>query len=215
MVNVSTRTSDNKVQIGLTKPNTDSCFDLYMVRGFFDAETCRELITEMHRSPAGPATVYGRESGSVDERVRKATRLVPSSETVERVRRRLLEYRGEVGEHFGISLSGCEDPQFLRYRVGDFFVAHQDGNTGLLLLDREQSRKVSVVMFLNRQSEAPEADAYAGGSLVFSDWRARQDCREFRLSGEAGTMVTFHSEITHEVVPITHGERYSIVSWYV
>jgi SM-20-related protein len=203
------------VQIGFTKPNAHSHFDLYTVRGFFDAETCAELITEMRRSPAGPATLYGRdESGSVDERVRKAARLVPSWETVERVRRRLLEYRGEVGEHFGISLSGCEDPQFLRYRVGDFFVAHQDGNTGLLLLDREQSRKVSVVIFLNRQSEAPETDAYAGGSLVFSDWRAGQDCSEFRLSGEAGTMVTFHSEITHEVVPITYGERYSIVSWY-
>lgn len=204
------------MKIGLTQPNTDSCFDLYMVRGFFDAQMCGELITEMRRSPAGPATVYGQgEAGSVNERMRKATRLVPSLETIDRIRRRLLDYREEVGKHFGISLNDCEDPQFLRYGVGDFFVAHQDGNTGLLLLNREQSRKVSVVIFLNRQSEAPETDAYTGGSLVFSDWRAREDCREFRLPGEAGTMVAFHSEITHEVVPITHGERYSIVSWYV
>jgi SM-20-related protein len=201
----------------MTKPDSvDAHFDLYMVRSFFNAETCGELIKELSRCPISPATVYGRgESGAVDERVRKVARLMPSRETFERVRRRLLEYSAEVGEHFGMSFSVCEEPQFLRYRVGDFFVAHQDGNTGLLLSDREQSRKVSVVIFLNHQSETPEAGAYGGGSLIFSDWRASiQGHREFRLSGEAGTLVTFRSETTHEVLPVTHGERYSIVSWY-
>ena len=198
----------------MTKPNADAGFDLYTVRSFFDAEMCGELISELHRSPISPATVYGRgESGSVDERVRKAARLMPSEETAERVRQRLLEYRGEVGEHFGMNLSGCEEPQFLRYRVGDFFVAHQDGNTGMLLSDREQSRKISVVIFLNRQSEAPETDNYCGGSLVFSDWR-KPSRKDLHLSGEAGTLITFRSETTHEVIPVTHGERYSIVSWY-
>ena len=200
----------------MTRANTDSGFDLYMVRNFFDVETCAEFINELRRSPGGPATVYSRsELGSVDERVRKAARLAPSPETVERVRLRLLEYREEVAEHFGMSLADCEEPQFLRYRVGDFFVAHQDGNTGMLRSDREQSRKVSVVIFLNRQSQAPETDAYCGGSLVFSDWRARPPRKDFQLPVEAGTMVTFRSETTHEVIPVTHGERYSIVSWYV
>ena len=200
----------------MTRPNTESGFDLYMVRDFFDVETCGEFINELHSSPVSPATVYGgSESGSVDERVRKAARLAPSAEAVGRVRLRLLEYRGEVGEHFGTRLSDCEEPQFLRYRVGDFFVAHQDGNTGMLRSDREQSRKVSIVIFLNRQSEIPETDAYGGGSLVFSDWRANPSRKDFRLPVEVGTMVTFRSETTHEVIPVTHGERYSIVSWYV
>jgi SM-20-related protein len=199
----------------MTKLDMDAGFDLYMVRSFFDAEMCRKLLNEMRRCTTVPATVYGPgESGSVDERMRKAARLMPSRETVEHVTERLLYYRGEVGEHFGMSLTSCEAPQFLRYRVGDFFVAHQDGNTGLLRSDREQSRKVSVVIFLNHQSEAPLTDAYCGGSLVFSDWRASQGREEFRLSGEAGTLVTFRSETTHEVIPVTHGERYSIVSWY-
>lgn len=199
----------------MTGTNASSGFDLYMVRNFFDAETCRELVTEMRRSPASPAVVYGRgDAGAVDERVRKVSRLLPTAETVEQVGRRLLECRGAVGDHFGISLSGCEDPQFLLYRVGDFFVAHQDGNTGLIRSEREQSRRISVVIFLNRQSETPERDAYCGGTLVFSNWRARPGHREFRLSVEAGTLVAFRSETTHEVIPVTHGERYSIVSWY-
>jgi SM-20-related protein len=198
-----------------TQPRADHRFDLYLLRSFLDAETCRGIIDEMRRSPVSPAIVYGRgDSGSVDERVRKVTRLTPSPETVGLVTRRLLEGRGEVGEHFGVSLGGCEEPQFLRYTVGDFFVAHQDGNTGLLLSDRERWRKVSVVLFLNGQSEVPQAEAYCGGSLVFSDWRGGQGRTEFRLPGEAGTLVAFRSETTHEVIPVTHGQRYSIVSWY-
>jgi SM-20-related protein len=198
-----------------TKPDADHHFDLYVIRSFLDAETCREIIDETRRSPVSPATVYGmREPGSVDERVRKVARLAPAPETVELVTRRLLERRREVGEHFGISLGVCEEPQFLRYGVGDFFVAHQDGNTGMLRSDREQSRKVSVIVFLNRQSEAPEAEAYCGGSLVFSDWRGGGGRKELRLSGEAGTLVAFRAETTHEVIPVTHGQRYSIVSWY-
>lgn len=196
----------------MTQPETLSPFDLYTVRRFFDADACGQLIEEMRGAHVSPATVYGRgEGGAVDERMRKVARLTLSTQTVERVRRRLLEYGREVGEHFGVSLNACEEPQFLRYRVGDFFVAHQDGNTGLLLSAREQSRKVSVVIVLNPQTDAPETDAYGGGSLVFSDWRAG---KELRLSGEAGTLVAFRSETTHEVLTVTHGERYSIVSWY-
>jgi SM-20-related protein len=194
----------------MTEANTH--FDLLLVKGFFDAGTCRKLITEMRRSPAGPAVTYGQDGpGLVNERVRKVARLMPSRETVEYVTQHLIDYRQKVGKHFGISLSVCEEPQFLRYRVGDFFVAHQDGNTGLVQLDTDRSRRISVSMFLNRQSDVPEPGAYCGGSLVLSDWRAG---RELRLDGETGTLVAFRSETTHEVIPVTHGERYTIVSWY-
>jgi SM-20-related protein len=194
----------------MTKTNTD--FDLHLVKSFLDADTCRELINEMRRSPSAPAVTYGQSGpGSVNEKVRKVESLMPSKETVEYIRRRLMEYREKVAEHFGISLSGCEEPQFLRYRVGDFFVAHQDGNTGLVRLDTDRSRRISISIFLNRQSDEPEVDGYCGGSLVFSDWRAG---KKFQLKGETGTLVTFRSELTHEVVPVTHGERWSIVSWY-
>ena len=194
----------------MTKANSD--FDLLLVKGFLDPQTCRQLIAEMRRSPASPAVTYGQGGpGAVNERVRKVESLMPSKETVEYVRRRLMDYGEKVGEHFGISLSSCEEPQFLRYRVGDFFVAHKDGNTGLVRLDTDQSRRISISIFLNRQSEAPEKGAYCGGALVFSDWRYD---KEFRLTGEPGTLVAFRSETTHEVVPVTHGERWSIVSWY-
>ena len=187
-------------------------FDLHLARSFFDVETCLELIGELRRSSSSPALTYAKDNlGSVDERVRKVARLIPSPETVGYVRRRLAAYREKIEEYFKISLSGCEDPQFLCYRVGDFFVAHQDGNTGLIGLDSDRSRRISLSIFLNHQTERPEPTAYCGGSLIFSDWRSGAECRP---PCEAGTLVAFRSELTHEVIPVTDGERYSIVSWY-
>lgn len=188
-------------------------FDLHLARGFFDAETCRRLLAELRVCPAAPATVYGRaDSAAVDERTRKTMRLRPSAETEELVRRRLLDYRERLVEHFGMALNDCEEAQFLRYDVGGFFVAHQDGNTGMLRLRSDQWRKVSVVIFLNNQSETPREDAYCGGTLLFSDWRDGR--KELALPGEAGMLCAFRAETTHEVQPVTQGERYSIASWY-
>ena len=187
-------------------------FDLYLIGNFFDVETCRDLIAEMRSSPAAPAVTYGQgSSGEVNEAVRKVARVQPLQKTITLVAQRLLEHRERVAEHFRVILSHCEQPQFLCYRTGDFFVAHQDGNTGLVSLDTDKFRQVSVSIFLNQQIDAPEGDSYAGGSLVFSDWRSN---KRLQLAGEAGTLVAFRSEITHEVIPVTHGERYSIVSWY-
>ena len=185
--------------------------DLLVIRDFLDAATREEIFAEMRLAVGDPATVYGREqAGAVESRVRKATRLVVSRETRERVVRQLLDGRRAIEGHFGLSLSECEEPQFLRYQTGDFFVAHQDGNTGLLRSERED-RKVSAVVFLNSQAETSGPDAYRGGSLVFHPRGAGE---RLRLAGEAGTLVLFRAETTHEVEPVTGGERFTIASWY-
>ena len=137
------------------------------------------------------------------------------NETVELIVDRLLACMDAIAAHFGVKLSECEDPQFLRYEKGNFFVAHQDGNTGLLRLDTEQ-RLVSVVIFLSRELESPEdgPNVHCGGSLVFTNLQAAAENAKFHLRADPGTLIAFRSETTHEVTPVTHGERHSIVSWY-
>jgi SM-20-related protein len=179
-------------------------FDLLLIEGFFDAKTCEHIVGEMRVAESVAATVYSdTASGVVDSRVRRTTRVVPSTETREFVLASLLAHRAAVEEHFLVRLSDCKEPQFLRYGVGDFFVAYKDGNTGMMRSEREMSRRVSVSILLSRQSERPERGAYCGGSLVFHRW-----------GGEAGTLVGFRPETTREVIPVTHGERYSIACWY-
>jgi SM-20-related protein len=185
--------------------------ELFVEPGFLGAATLAEVFAVVRASSGRPATVYGRgDSGTVDERVRRTTRVSPPFEIEELVKRLLISRMHAVEEHFGLSLNELEEPQFLRYEAGDYFVAHQDGNTGMLRSERE-SRRISAVIFLNHQTEASEPDTYGGGSLVL---HPRGASNPLRLTGQAGTLVAFRAETTHEVEPVIDGERFTIASWY-
>ena len=188
--------------------------ELFLDGAFFDARECEALLAELRASEGGSATVYDRDApGSVDERVRRTARLTPSHETVEFVRRRLNERIPALEEHFGVTLTECEEPQFLRYDVGGFFVAHQDGGTGLIRSEREL-RKVSVVVFLNRQASNNEPGSYCGGPLVLHARLVSSEDERLPLACEPGTLAAFRSATTHEVLPVTGGERYTIACWF-
>jgi predicted 2-oxoglutarate/Fe(II)-dependent dioxygenase YbiX len=180
-------------------------FDLLFIDDFFDAETRRKMLAELREADADAATVYGSSAGAaVQPRVRSVRRVDVSPELHELVLDRFLECKPEMEKHFAVTLDTCEPPQFLRYEPGDFFVAHQDGNTALLR-DESRLRRISVVVFLNAE--------YDGGVLTlhgpYPDYEVRHP-----LVGNPGALVAFRSETTHEVTPVTQGERYTIVSWY-
>lgn len=195
----------------MSTPNSTARLDLFVERDFLDPATLARVFDAVRASGGSPATVYGRgDSGAVDERVRRTTRVTPPVEIEELVKRLLLSRTRAVEERFGQSLKELEEPQFLRYQPGDYFVAHQDGNTGMLRSEREE-RKISVVIFLNKQTETSDPDTYGGGSLVFHPRGAGE---RVRLAGEPGTLLLFRAETTHEVEPVTRGERFTIASWY-
>jgi SM-20-related protein len=152
----------------------------------------------MRAAEGEPATVLGSLRPS---RARRSTRVAVSETVRAKVVGLLERVQPQLEEYFGLRLEGFEAPQFLRYGPGDYFVAHQDGNTPLVH-DESRFRKVSVVIFVS----AP--DAYSGGSLVLHAERP------LTLGPAPGTLVAFPSETTHEVLPITRGVRLSIVSWY-
>jgi predicted 2-oxoglutarate/Fe(II)-dependent dioxygenase YbiX len=184
-----------------------------LIMNVFDADACETMLIELRSLSGDAATVYGRTtSGAVDAAVRKTTRITPSLTTRSRVLTTLIERRGVIEEHFGASLGEPEDPQFLRYAKGDYFVAHQDGNSPMVL-DHTRFRRVSVVLFLNAQSDHPQPGTYGGGSLVIHGSYPEYDVRH-AVDPAPGMVVAFRSETTHEVMPVTHGERYTVVSWY-
>jgi SM-20-related protein len=190
---------------------------LFLVRDFLDPQACAAVRTEAREAAGHPAPVYieGAE-GVVHEDVRKTTSLEVSAVTAADVARRLQELREEAGRYFGLSLNGCEPPQFLRYREGDFFVRHQDGDTDQIAFDHLRVRKVSVVVFLNGGSDVPSAETYWGGELLI--YRAKGDSHAgpvvFPVTGAPGLLVAFRSDTVHEVAPVTRGERFTVVSWF-
>jgi predicted 2-oxoglutarate/Fe(II)-dependent dioxygenase YbiX len=176
--------------------------DVLTIPGFLDPAP---LVEALRHATANAATVYGGRS-SIESNVRRTKKLVAPDATRELVLQRLNDAMPSIAAHFGESVDECEEPQFLRYEPGDFFVAHQDGNTPIIH-DDTRFRRISLVIFLS------EPSAYEGGSLVFHGRYPDYDYRQ-TASAAAGTLVAFRAETTHEVTPVSRGERLTIAAWY-
>ena len=197
----------------MSQPAPASHFNLFLLRNFLDAETCARLRAELTEAPTTQAPVYIQGSeGLVHEDVRKTTSLHPARETFSEIHTQLLKQQSALEQHFGETLHDCEPPQFLRYKEGDFFVRHQDGNTRQLDFDHLRIRRISIVVFLNDHSVVPREDCFSGGVLNFYD--ETDQTKTFGLEGETGLLVAFTAETFHEVLPVTSGERFTIISWF-
>jgi SM-20-related protein len=187
--------------------------DLFEIERFLDAAMRAELVAELDAAGGSAATVLSpQDGGTVQATVRKTTRVAVSPETRERVRQHLVRRKAEIEAHFGVALAECEDPQFLRYEEGDFFVPHQDGNTPMVW-DDSRFRRISAVIFLSEKSAEPAEGTYGGGALMFHAPYPNSGDR-VAASAAPGSLVTFRAETTHEVTPVTHGVRYTIATWF-
>ena len=188
--------------------------DLLEIDDFLAPAARIGLVAELGEAAGAAATVLSREAGGmVQSAVRRTTRIAVPQETRERVKALLMARKPELEAHFGIALSECEDPQFLRYEEGDYFVPHQDGNTPMVW-DDSRFRRISAVIFLSEKSDAPADGTYGGGALVFhGPWTGGPEER-VAAGARPGSLVAFRAETTHEVTPVTHGVRYTIATWF-
>ena len=187
--------------------------DLFEIPDFLDAATLTEVFAEADRAGGSASAVLSADPGGrVQPMVRKSTRLAVSDAVRERVKAALMARKGEIEAHFGVSVTECEDPQFLRYLPGDFFVPHQDGNTPMIH-DESRFRRISAVAFLNTRADGEAPGTYGGGELVFHG-PYNQPPDRATASARAGSLVTFRAETTHEVTVVTHGVRYTIATWF-
>ena len=192
-------------------------FGIFAVKRFLDAELCARLRAEMFSSELSPAMLV-EKYGSVEtvkESVRKTGHAKVSESTTSLVVERLMALRPEIENHFKLTFNDCEDPQFLIYNKGDFFLPHRDREDEAQKPEYIKKRKVSLVIFLNEESEEPAHNTYCGGGLAFygliddPGWEKYG----FQLKGETGLLVAFRSSTLHEVTTVTYGTRCSIVSW--
>lgn len=199
----------------MPEPEFFTRFRLLIIKGFFDEEICATLRFEAMRGSVKPAEVV-RASNTVDAHIRRTQRSSVSSSTLGFVDDRLRDIRKQVEIHFHGSLTNHEEPQFLVYRKGDFYQRHRDAYGGTRVPEYLQARRISVVIFLNSQSEEPTHDTYQGGSLILYGLIAGSAGQRigFPMMGQEGTLVAFPAETVHEVEPVTSGCRYSIVSWF-
>lgn len=193
-------------------------FGMLVVEEFLDDEACRRLRLEVRRAAPTPAAVWKKEAGKVvDEGARRTTRAKVTKRTEAFVERRLLALRPRLECHFGVTLRGVQTPQFLVYRPGDFFECHADNDSDPGAPPYLQERRISAILFLNGGTRRRQGSVSNGGGLTFSGLidDPRLKSRGFQVQAEAGTLIAFRSELAHAVTPVTGGQRYSVVTWFV
>ena len=189
---------------------------LMAVKDLFDAELCAALRAEMRWQSGSPAMVGGAATRTVDEELRRASCVEVSSHTKSLIKERLSDLQPELESHFKIALKGFEKPQFLVYREGCFYTTHQDSSDDPQAIEYFRERKVSIVIFLNDESEEPAQEVYSGGQLTFYGlindplWK---HCG-LPLIGERGLLIAFRSDVMREVKAVTRGVRYTIATWF-
>lgn len=190
--------------------STPTQSDVLRVKDFLSPDICAELRAEIDRCDSVPAGVAKTES-RVDVEMRRSNRVLVSEETQKQVCDLLEQVKPQLAAHFEKELTGFERPQFLLYKPGDFYRKHADNSTRPDAPQYIRARRVSIVIFLNDESNNLTHGSYAGGSLII--YGSAPDVL-FKIRGETGTLVAFPSQLRHEVETVESGQRYSIVNWF-
>ena len=100
--------------------------------------------------------------------------------------------------------------QYAHYNVNDYYKWHVDAIDTKKLVRRSSVRKLSFSLVLN--------DDYEGGVLQIAIPQtpdSEDPYRIFSVPKKRGTLIVFSSHILHQVTPVTHGIRKSVVGWLV
>jgi predicted 2-oxoglutarate/Fe(II)-dependent dioxygenase YbiX len=204
---------------------------IFISDNFLEPEFCAEFRNGYSSAVSVPARVYG---GAVDEGparndylnapaiqvnsdYRSTLALKVTKEVLKQFRERLFAIQPALENHFNVKLSGIQGPNFLRYRVGDFFKPHRDSNEHHSAEHPAAMRRISVIIFLNSQSGLATPDSYCGGTLNLFGLIGGPEGIKYgiKCKGEEGMLIAFPSATIHEVTTVTSGSRLSAASWFV
>lgn len=169
-------------------------------------DLCDAILKEFGNEEEWEKTVVG--SGVIDNNIRTAETIAISYPYVIeknlKVRQKLDKYifasAGLAIQKYKEKFPLChieEDSgyELLRYKEGQFYIQHTDSF-------KARPREISCSFALN--------DDYEGGEWGFFD-------REMIVKAPKGSAVLFPSNFMypHEIMPVTKGTRYSIITWFI
>jgi hypothetical protein len=167
---------------------------------------CDAILEEFKNSDEWQNTVVGK--GTVEKNVRNCETVVISYPHVieknKKIRLKLDKYifasASKCIQEYNTKFPYCkieEDSgyELLKYSEGGFYIQHVDSF-------KARPRAVSCSFILN--------DDFEGGEFAFFD-------RELKYKLGKGDAIMFPSSFMypHEVMPVTQGTRYSIITWFI
>jgi predicted 2-oxoglutarate/Fe(II)-dependent dioxygenase YbiX len=179
---------------------------IYIVKNALSGEACDEILNEFINSDEWQDTVVG--SGVVEKNIRNCQTIVISFPHViqknKDIRHKLdnaiFDGASKCIKEYNTRFPHCkieEDSgyELLKYSEGCFYIEHTDSF-------KARPRAVSCSFILN--------DDFEGGEFAFFN-------KELKYKLKKGDALMFPSNFMypHEVMPVTKGTRYSIITWFI
>jgi PKHD-type hydroxylase len=192
-------------------PTLEPCWKSYIVataEPILTPKQCNELITIGGTEPKINATIGTTSKISkVDERHRKSiiswipfSKAMPTYRIIER-------WMLNINiNHFGFdTVQLSEQGQYAEYSKGGFYGWHMDSYIEMSAMPT--IRKISMTLLLNDPKD------FEGGELEFF-CRDPLDSKKNKFKLKQGYAMFFASFLLHRVIPITKGNRKSLVMWF-
>jgi hypothetical protein len=179
---------------------------IYVVKNVLSLNLCDAILNEFKNSDEWVDTIVG--SGEIKKDIRNCQTIVISYPHViqknKNIRHKLdnaiFDGASKCIQEYNTKFPHCkieEDSgyELLKYSEGCFYIQHTDSF-------KARPRAVSCSFILN--------DDFEGGEFAFFD-------RELKYKLDKGDALLFPSNFMypHEVLPVTKGTRYSIVTWFI
>jgi predicted 2-oxoglutarate/Fe(II)-dependent dioxygenase YbiX len=180
---------------------------IYIVKNALNLNLCDEILDEFKNSDEWLDTTIGNNA-SVDKQIRNCQAIIISyphiiqknNEVRHQLDNSIFDGAAKCIQEYNNKFPHCkieEDSgyELLKYPEGCFYKQHTDSF-------KARPRAVSCSFILN--------DDFEGGEFAFFD-------KELKYKLEKGDALMFPSNFMypHEIMPVTKGTRYSIVTWFI
>jgi len=179
---------------------------IYVVKNALSLNLCDEILDEFKNIDEWVDTEIG--NGKVKKNIRNCKTILISyphviqknSEIRHKLDHAIFDGATKCIKEYNTKFSHCKIEQdsgyeLLKYSKGCFYIEHTDSF-------KARPSAVSCSFILN--------DDFEGGEFAFFD-------RELKYKLDKGDAIMFPSNFMypHEVMPVTQGTRYSIVTWFI
>lgn len=167
---------------------------------FFTSDQCSDIIQYAKRNEGIKAKVGGDgtdKQGVLDENIRKNNLYNISSNyyAAAAMTGAAMNVNHDV---FKFNITHAHQSDLLEYGPGGKFNPHIDS---FISANAQDTRKLTTLLILNNEYEGGELSVYhQNGKATFTN-------------KNKGALIIFPSYMTHGVVPVTSGIRYSMVNW--
>ncbi|MEU6666028.1 2OG-Fe(II) oxygenase [Streptomyces sp. NPDC046727] len=182
-------------------------------RGALSLPDCRGVVEAMARSATVAGPVLRRSCDMVDARVRSCAEHQAGPDEVRPVLAAMRAVAGQAVGGTGWPRMALDGPKLCSYSARGFFRAHRDRSEDPLDPAVVRNRRLSLVCLLNDVAPRDGLPSFDGGALVVYLPRPDGSVSPHTVRLDAGSIVTFRSDLLHEVRPVRAGVRYSAVGW--